>query len=77
MTDGRTGRAPATRVVADGQQVLERHETTLEQPARPPVLPSARPSCIRCNFEVHSTARGCKNPCPNCGMMYPLGDCSD
>ena len=20
---------------------------------------------------------GCKNPCPNCGTIYPLGDCSD
>jgi len=22
-------------------------------------------------------ALGCKNPCANCGTVYPLGDCSD
>ena len=27
--------------------------------------------------EVPVRARGCKNPCPNCGTVYPLGDCSD
>lgn len=43
-------------------------------PARPPVPP---PLCNRCGFAVVSRAFGCKNPCPNCGTVYPLGDCSD
>ena|GEM_PF-5770117 len=34
-------------------------------------------SCNRCGFEVRPRAWGCKNPCPNCGTVYPLGDCSD
>ena len=33
--------------------------------------------CNRCGFEVPVRAWGCKNPCPNCGTVYPLGDCSD
>jgi predicted RNA-binding Zn-ribbon protein involved in translation (DUF1610 family) len=33
--------------------------------------------CQRCNFPVTPRAMGCKNPCPNCGTIYPLGDCSD
>jgi len=33
--------------------------------------------CNRCGFTVPSRAWGCKNPCPNCGTVYPLGDCSD
>ena len=36
-----------------------------------------RPLCNRCGFPVASRALGCKNPCPNCGTVYPLGDCSD
>jgi predicted RNA-binding Zn-ribbon protein involved in translation (DUF1610 family) len=36
-----------------------------------------RPICNRCGFEVPVRASGCKNPCPNCGTVYPLGDCSD
>jgi len=43
-------------------------------PASPP--PPAT-LCNRCGFEVPSRAWGCKNPCPNCGTVYPLGDCSD
>ena len=35
------------------------------------------PLCQRCNFPVPVRALGCKNPCPNCGTVYPLGDCSD
>lgn len=35
------------------------------------------PSCNRCGFVVYSRPWGCKNPCPNCGTVYPLGDCSD
>jgi hydroxyacylglutathione hydrolase len=34
-------------------------------------------ACQRCGFQVPSRAWGCKNPCPNCGTVYPLGDCSD
>jgi hypothetical protein len=43
-------------------------------PASPPARLSA---CNRCNFPVSTRAVGCKNPCPNCGTIYPLGDCSD
>jgi predicted RNA-binding Zn-ribbon protein involved in translation (DUF1610 family) len=39
--------------------------------------PADRPLCNRCGFPVLSRAFGCKNPCPNCGTVYPLGDCSD
>ena len=43
----------------------------------PPDCPTARLSCNRCGFAVSSRALGCKNPCRNCGTVYPLGDCSD
>ena len=33
--------------------------------------------CNRCGFPVVSRPMGCKNPCANCGTVYPLGDCSD
>jgi predicted RNA-binding Zn-ribbon protein involved in translation (DUF1610 family) len=56
-----TDRIPAKRVVGEQQQGPE----------------FTRLFCVRCNFEVPDTARGCRNPCPNCGMLYPLGDCSD
>jgi hypothetical protein len=36
-----------------------------------------RDACQRCGFTVASRPFGCKNPCPNCGTIYPLGDCSD
>ncbi len=35
------------------------------------------PCCNRCGFPVTSKPWGCKNPCDNCGTVYPLGDCSD
>jgi len=38
---------------------------------------TAVPACNRCGFPVTSRALGCKNPCANCGTIYPLGDCSD
>lgn len=45
------------------------------------VQPSRRsavsPVCNRCGFVVISKMWGCKNPCPNCHTVYPLGDCSD
>lgn len=34
-------------------------------------------ACLRCGAEVRSKPWGCKNPCGNCGFVYPLGDCSD
>ena len=34
-------------------------------------------ACLRCGDEVRPKPWGCKNPCPNCGFVYPLGDCSD
>lgn len=35
------------------------------------------PACLRCGFPVNPRPWGCKNPCANCGTVYPLGDCSD
>lgn len=34
-------------------------------------------ACLKCGFPVKGRPWGCKNPCPNCGHVYPLGDCSD
>ena len=34
-------------------------------------------ACQKCGFPVRGKPWGCKNPCPNCGFVYPLGDCSD
>ena len=34
-------------------------------------------ACLKCGAEVEPRPLGCKNPCPNCGFVYPLGDCSD
>lgn len=34
-------------------------------------------ACLKCGFPVQGRPWGCKNPCPNCGFVYPLGDCSD
>ncbi len=34
-------------------------------------------ACLRCGAEVRPKPWGCRNPCPNCGFTYPLGDCSD
>lgn len=34
-------------------------------------------TCLRCGFPVLTRPWGCKNPCGNCGFVYPLGDCSD
>jgi hypothetical protein len=47
------------------------------QSVRPSAGPPVRPTCNRCGFAVISRPWGCKNPCPNCGTVYPLGDCSD
>ena len=57
---------------------------TASEEATPSALPadSAPPAdpaltCQRCGFPVLSRPWGCKNPCANCGTVYPLGDCSD
>jgi hypothetical protein len=34
-------------------------------------------TCLRCGYAVPPMPWGCKNPCSNCGFLYPLGDCSD
>lgn len=34
-------------------------------------------ACLRCGAEVRPKPWGCRNPCGNCGFVYPLGDCSD
>ena len=34
-------------------------------------------ACLKCGAPVQGKPWGCKNPCPNCGHVYPLGDCSD
>ncbi len=34
-------------------------------------------ACLKCGYPVKGRPWGCKNPCPNCGHVYPLGDCSD
>jgi hypothetical protein len=56
--------------------VGQRDHAAIAHPAPLP-RPAALPTCLRCNFPVPLRAMGCKNPCPNCGTLYPLGDCSD
>ena len=56
----------ATVGLSDGATVASREAPTV-----------ASRTCNRCGFPVASRAFGCKNPCPNCGTVYPLGDCSD
>ena len=34
-------------------------------------------ACLKCGWPVRGKPWGCKNPCPHCGHVYPLGDCSD
>ena len=34
-------------------------------------------ACLKCGAPVKGKPWGCENPCPNCGHVYPLGDCSD
>jgi hypothetical protein len=40
-------------------------------------LTALPPTCNRCGFPLPGQTWGCKNPCLNCGTLYPLGDCSD
>jgi hypothetical protein len=35
------------------------------------------PHCICCGARVPDRPLGCRWPCPACGFLYPLGDCSD
>jgi predicted Zn-ribbon and HTH transcriptional regulator len=67
MTAGKRGGA-----AAEQRQTV----STLSSRAERGILVAA-PGCQRCNFSVPARAMGCKNPCPNCGTVYPLGDCSD
>ena len=60
---------------ADGRQAVAR--SVRRGCAGPPACPPHAAACQRCNFPVPARAMGCKNPCPNCGTVYPLGDCSD
>jgi hypothetical protein len=46
------------------------------EPERP-VWAGEAPTCLFCGMEVEPRPTGCKHPCPNCGFLYPLGDCSD
>ncbi len=51
-----------------------------EREGNPFLVGLARPAgatCMRCGQPIRSKAWGCKNPCPNCGFVYPEGDCSD
>lgn len=62
-----------------------RRDSAVARPARGSMAPvparagsSAESlTCQRCGFPVVSRPWGCKNPCANCGTVYPLGDCSD
>jgi predicted RNA-binding Zn-ribbon protein involved in translation (DUF1610 family) len=38
---------------------------------------SEEPSCFQCGYPVTERPLGCRWPCPNCGFLYPRGDCSD
>jgi hypothetical protein len=35
------------------------------------------PQCVCCEYPVPDRLLGCRWPCPNCGFLYPRGDCSD
>jgi glyoxylase-like metal-dependent hydrolase (beta-lactamase superfamily II) len=66
----------------DDTAVLSGHgpETTIgaEKRSNPFVrLVAGVNACLRCGAEVRGKPWGCKNPCANCGFVYPLGDCSD
>jgi predicted RNA-binding Zn-ribbon protein involved in translation (DUF1610 family) len=41
------------------------------------IVPSEEPRCVRCDHPVSDRPLGCRWPCPNCGFLYPQGDCSD
>lgn len=65
-----------------GTRVLSGHgpETTIGAEKRSNPFAKLVPginACLRCGAEVLTKPWGCKNPCANCGFVYPLGDCSD
>jgi len=68
----RTGTAILDAATEDAADLL-----AVSSSDRPFARSPSRPHCLRCGFEVRDRAYGCKNPCPNCGTVYPLGDCSD
>ena len=55
---------------------MKRDATPAPSGAPAPQRHRAQP-CQRCGFLVPPKLMGCKNPCPNCGTVYPHGDCSD
>jgi glyoxylase-like metal-dependent hydrolase (beta-lactamase superfamily II) len=66
----------------DDTRVLPGHgpETTIGTEKRTNPFVQLQPginACLRCGAEVSPRPWGCKNPCANCGFVYPLGDCSD
>ena len=66
----------------DDTRVLSGHgpETTIGQEKLTNPFAKLVPginACLRCGAEVRTKPWGCKNPCSNCGFVYPLGDCSD
>jgi glyoxylase-like metal-dependent hydrolase (beta-lactamase superfamily II) len=66
----------------DETRVLSGHgpETTIGEEKRTNPFARLVPgvnACLKCGAEVRPKPWGCKNPCPNCGYVYPLGDCSD
>lgn len=52
-------------------------ETTIGTERRSNPFLTGMAQCQRCGHGVQPKPWGCKNPCPNCGFIYPLGDCSD
>ena len=50
---------------------------SLAADSRAALVKAASVACQRCGFLVPPRLMGCKNPCPNCGTVYPHGDCSD
>lgn len=67
---------PDGRWESAGTGTVPGRRTASEAETAPPAK-RHRPTCMRCGFEVRPRAWGCKNPCANCGFVYPLGDCSD
>lgn len=69
-------------LLPDETRVLSGHgpETTIGEEKRSNPFVKLVPginACLRCGAEVRTKPWGCKNPCANCGFVYPLGDCSD
>jgi len=66
----------------DATRVLPGHgpETTIGEEKRTNPFVRLVPgvdACLKCGAPVTPRPWGCKNPCPSCGFVYPLGDCSD